>query len=120
MCLGLHDTFLLALNHYYSGLLQASTGQSRPPHTAATSDECARGTPSLPSLVDIGKNINTRSVGGQLGQIERQMLNIKGQIAPLVLPPETTHLPPLTQQKYSLLPRKGTWPITAEMLHSIT
>ena len=117
--MGFITNFFFHSIHYCSGLLQASTGQSRPPHTAATSDECARGTPSLPSLVDIGKNINTRSVGGQLGQIERQMLNVKGQTAPLVLPPDTTHLPPLTQQKYSLLPSKGNWPITAEMLNSI-
>ena len=107
--------------HHYSssGLLQASIGHTRlSSHTTVESDHANH---SLPSLVDISKTSNTRGSAGRLGQMERQMLNIEGHVAPLVVPPDSTHLPPLTQQRssHSALPPRHTWPITSDMLEFI-
>ena len=116
-----HFTLISCSTHCCSGLLQASTGHFR--HSSShTSDMLAGdGSPSLPSLVDISKNSGSRGIAGKLGQMERQMLNIQGHVAPMVFPPDPTHLPPLVQQKssHSALPPCTAWPITAEMLDSI-
>ncbi|CAI8013839.1 Coiled-coil domain-containing protein 83 [Geodia barretti] len=103
------------------GLLRASTGHTRISSSHAVGDSGA--SPSLPSLVDVSKNTTTSSgTAGRLGQVERQTLHIRGGVAPLALPPDSTHLPPLAQQRscHSALPPRGTWPVTADMLDSIT
>ncbi|CAI8040836.1 Coiled-coil domain-containing protein 83 [Geodia barretti] len=103
------------------GLLRASTGHTRISSSHAMGDSGA--SPSLPSLVDVSKNTTTSSgTAGRLGQVERQTLHIRGCVAPLALPPDSTHLPPLAQQRscHSALPPRGTWPVTADMLDSIT
>lgn len=59
--------------------------------------------------------------GGQLGQMELQLLWVEGLRAPLATPPETLHLPPIEEQRcsHTALPPRTSWPVTNTMLKSI-
>ena len=56
-----------------------------------------------------------------MGQIELQLLTVEGARAPLAIPPETVHLPPLEEQRstHTALPPRTSWPVTTNMLKSI-
>lgn len=58
--------------------------------------------------------------GGQLGQMELQLLWVEGLRAPLAMPPETLHLPPIEEQRcsHTALPSRTSWPVTNTMLRS--
>ena len=58
--------------------------------------------------------------GGQLGQMELQLLWVEGLRAPLAMPPETLHLPPIEEQRcsHTALPPRTSWPVTNTMLKS--
>ena len=106
------------MNNYYSEQLQASTGGNRT--YASHHPESTVGSP-LPSLVDINKCTDNRGPGGQLGQMERQLLNVQGSSAPMEVPPDTLHLPPIALHRSSGsgVPTGTSWPITSNMLSSL-
>lgn len=58
--------------------------------------------------------------GGQLGQMELQLLSVEGARVSLTIPPETVHLPPIEEQccTHTALPPRTSWPVTSTMLKS--
>ena len=77
--------------HCCSGLLQVSTGHTQYSSSHTGDMLAGDGSPSLPSLVNISKNSGSRGIAGKLGQMERQMLNIR-HVALMALPPDATHI----------------------------